>query len=108
MASGELEDGARGGCWGLALEAMALSRARLTKARARDAAVGGGPVAGCPELEAGSEGGGSLAVAVACRHTCTSSDKLLQHLPYLFILSCWNHRGQGSTFTQVWMDGLRR
>lgn len=67
--------------------ALALSRARLTKARARDAAVGGGPLRGCPEVGAGSEGGGSLAVALACRYTYTCLGKLLlQSHPCLLIL----------------------
>ena len=55
------------GCWGLAVGALALSRALLTKALALDAAVGGGAPPGCPELEASSEGVGSLLLTLACR-----------------------------------------
>ena len=47
--------------------ALALSRARLTKALALDAAVGAGAVAGCPELEASSEGVEALLLTLACR-----------------------------------------
>lgn len=54
------------GCWGWAVGPLALSRALLTKALALDAAVGGGPVPGCPELEASSEGVKALLLTLAC------------------------------------------
>ena len=47
---------------------FALSRALLTKALALDAAVGGGAVPGCPELEASSGEVEALLLTLACRN----------------------------------------
>ena len=67
-ASGAWDNWVPEACWGLAVGAFALSRALLTKALALDAAVGGGAVPGCPELEASSEEVEALLLTLACRN----------------------------------------
>ena len=65
------------GCCEFAVGPLALSRALLTKALALDAAVGGGAAAGCPDVEASSEGMEALLLTLACRHVYTTSGQLL-------------------------------
>ena len=68
-ASGAWDNWVPEACWGLAVwGTFALSRALLTKALALDAAVGGGAVPGCPELEASSGEVEALLLTLACRN----------------------------------------
>ena len=60
------DNGGPEGRWGLAVGALALSRALLTKALALDAAVGGGAVPGVAELEGSSEGVSPPLLTLAC------------------------------------------